>query len=165
MTPETATSARPARPARRAGFSLIELIWVLSLIGILVSMAAPRYTEYRNRIAADQAASAVGNFVALARSYAIQTRTATTLKVTPGTRRVAIEIDGETIRELNLGPGGDFELDTLDMDMTGDSITFTARGICQQCGVSGTGAVVVAGHGSAYVVTFNAVGVWKKTSR
>jgi len=149
----------------RAGFTLMELVLVLSIIATMVGIAAPKYTEYRNRLVPDQASSVVGNFVALTRSFAIQSRRSATLKVNPSTHVMQIQVDEETIRTMNMGEGGDFELDTLDMDMTGDSVTFNARGVCTQCGVTGTGAIIVATNGGGYVVTYNAVGVWKKTRR
>ena len=153
------------RPAHRAGFTLVEVVMVLMLIGIIVGTAAPRYGEYRNRIVPQQAASVMGNFVSLARSYAVQSRSNTVLRIDPVNRRAAITIDGDTLRILNLGPGGDFELDTLDMDMPGDSIIFSARGICSPCGMSGTGDIVVAARGTSYLITFNAVGTWKRETR
>jgi Tfp pilus assembly protein FimT len=143
----------------------MELILVLSLIGVMMGIAAPRFTEYRNRLLPDQAASVVGNFVALTRSFAIQSRQAATLEVYPGTRRMEIRVDGAVIRTLNMGPGGDFGLDSLDMDTAGDSVTFSARGVCAQCGVTGTGAIIVGTLGGSYLVTYNAVGVWKKAKR
>lgn len=156
-------SARtPARSVRRAGFTLIELVVVILMIGIIVGTAAPKYTEYRNRVVADQASSVVGTFVALARSHALQARRAATLAVNPVTRVLSIRMEGDTIRSVNLGPGGDFEVDSLDTDMEGDTITFTARGLCTQCGMGGTGAIVVAARGRSYLVTFNALGTWKK---
>jgi prepilin-type N-terminal cleavage/methylation domain-containing protein len=153
------------RCGRESGFTLMELLLVMSLIGVMVGIAAPRYTEYRNRLVPDQASSIVGNYVALTRSYAIQSRRGATLKVNPVALTMEISVDGAAIRTMNMGVGGDFELDTLDMDMAGDSVTFTARGVCAQCGVTGTGAIIVATDGGGYLVTYNAVGVWKKTRR
>ena len=143
----------------------MELVLVMTLIGVMVGIAAPRYTEYRNRLVPDQASTLVGNFVALTRSYALQSRQGATLMVDPVDLTMEIRVGGEPIRIMNMGEGGDFELDTLDMDMAGDSVTFSARGVCSQCGVTGTGAIIVATNGGGYLVTYNAVGAWKKARR
>ena len=52
-------------------------------------------------------------------------------------------------------------LTTLTTDFPGDSLTFSSRGICRECGVTGTGIITVAGEDSGYVITFNALGIWK----
>jgi prepilin-type N-terminal cleavage/methylation domain-containing protein len=153
------------RSGHREGFTLVELVMVLMLIGIIVGTAVPNYTDYRNRVVPQQASAVIGNFVALARSYAIQSRLPSTLVIDPVNRQAVIRVDGEDIRALDLGPNGDYVLDTLDMDMPGDSITFTARGICSQCGMAGTGAIIVAARGTSYLITFNAVGSWKREVR
>jgi hypothetical protein len=109
----------------------------------------------------------VGNYVALTRSYAVQARRNTVLDVDPTEHRLIIRMKGDTIRikNLDLGSGGEFELDTLDLDAEGDTITFTPQGICAQCGMGGSGQIIVSARGVTYVVTFNAVGTWKKERR
>jgi len=60
-----------------------------------------------------------------------------------------------------VGDDTDFRLDTLTMGFPGDSLTFSSRGVCRECGLTGTGNIMVAGENVAYRVTFNALGVWK----
>lgn len=155
------------RSPRRAGFTLMEILIVMLIFAVMAGIVGAQYTEYRDRVAADQASSVVGNYVALTRSYAVQARRNTVLDVDPTEHRLIIRMKGDTIRikNLNLGSGGEFELDTLDLDAEGDTITFTPQGICAQCGMGGSGQIIVSARGVTYVVTFNAVGTWKKERR
>ena len=63
---------RQTRTMRRKGFSLIEMMVVLAMLGIIVAISAPRIQTIRNRsnmrAARDEAATAI----AIARSAAIQ---------------------------------------------------------------------------------------------
>jgi hypothetical protein len=61
-----------------------------------------------------------------------------------------------------LGWETDFELNGLDSNIDGDSLTFNARGMCSVCGVSGNG-ISLSTRGTTYLVTFNALGRWKRT--
>lgn len=155
------------RSPRRAGFTLMEVLIVMLIFAVIAGIVGAQYTEYRDRVAADQASSVVGNYVALTRSYAVQARRNTVLDVDPTEHRLIIRMKGDTIRikNLDLGSGGEFELDTLDLDAEGDTITFTPQGICAQCGMGGSGQIIVSARGVTYVVTFNAVGTWKKERR
>ncbi|MDR1042142.1 MAG: type II secretion system GspH family protein [Deltaproteobacteria bacterium] len=60
----TGTVKMFAKSSARSGFTLLELLVVSAIIGTLVSVAIPRYAQYR-RAAADR--------VSLAAGYAIQT--------------------------------------------------------------------------------------------
>ena len=75
---------RHMRPTGSAGFSLLELITVLMIIGVMTGIASGQYTEYRDRTVPDRAARVVGSYVSLTRSYAIQRRSPVTLAVDPG---------------------------------------------------------------------------------
>ena len=71
-----------------AGFSLIELVIVLTIIGVMVGIAGGQYTEYRDRTVPERAARVVGSDVTLTRSYSIQRRTPVTLLIAPTTRSI-----------------------------------------------------------------------------
>ena len=73
-----------------------------------------------------------------------------------------IRSDTDTIRIVPFGADTDFELQSLDSNIDGDSLTFNARGLCSVCGVAGKG-ITLASRGTSYLVTFNALGRWKRT--
>jgi len=147
----------------RAGFSLIELISVLVLLGIMTGIAATGYTRYLERSVPDRASRVVGSYVSLARSYAIQRRSEVTLVVLPEHLRLEIRSSEEgLIRTLSFDEDSDLPLGTLDTNIDGDRLTFNARGVCSVCGISGNGITVTAGS-TTYLITFNALGRWKRT--
>lgn len=69
-------------PARR-GFTLIEMIAVLVIVGILSAMAVPRFGDAMVRRQAEAAALRIATDIRLARRQALQTATSVTLAFNP----------------------------------------------------------------------------------
>jgi prepilin-type N-terminal cleavage/methylation domain-containing protein len=55
----------------RRGFTLIELLVVVTIGGVLVSLVAPHWARYQDRLAVHQAAAEVASFYSAARYAAI----------------------------------------------------------------------------------------------
>lgn len=146
---------------RPSGFTLIEMIMVLLIASVMTSIAAGQYRTYMDRIGPERAARMVGTYIATTRSFAIQSRAPVTLFADPVQRKLWIRTSTDTIRSVELGAETEYLVTSLEMDFPGDSMTFSSRGICRECGVTGTGAITVASPKAGYVVTFNALGVWK----
>ena len=151
-------------PANRAGFTLTEMLTVLALAGIMLAIVTMQYTAYLERTVPDRASRIVGAYVSLTRSYAVQRRSAVTLAVNPVDLTIMIRTEEDTIRTLPFGPDSDLPLVTLDTNIDGDSITFSAWGVCSVCGMVGTG-ITVAGSNTSYLITFTALGRWKRTEQ
>ncbi|HEX2202113.1 MAG TPA: GspH/FimT family pseudopilin [Longimicrobium sp.] len=93
-------------PHRRAGFTMLELVTVLALIGILAAMAAPRIEGFVNVTRARSASDRVVNDLMLARMTAIREGRTTQVQVTGGAsyRVVVLNPDGTEADEVKSVP-------------------------------------------------------------
>jgi prepilin-type N-terminal cleavage/methylation domain-containing protein len=73
-------STRPWRLRPRAGFSLIELLTVISVLAVVMAIAAPRVADVNVQRNVRGARAAVANLYARARVRAVQTRKPVTLQ-------------------------------------------------------------------------------------
>jgi prepilin-type N-terminal cleavage/methylation domain-containing protein len=146
----------------RGGFSMMELVTVLLLIGIFVGIASTQYWKYLEKTKPDRASSMVGSYISLARNFSVQRRGAVTMAVDPGSLTIMIRTLEDTLRTMNFGPDSDLPLTVLDTNLLGDSLTFNPRGVCSVCGEAGKG-ITVSGPETTYFITFNGMGRWKRT--
>ena len=146
---------------KNAGFTLVEVLIVVLIVSVMTRIAGQQYASYIDRIGPERAARMIGSALSLTRGYAIQRRSPVSFVVDVTDRSIAIRTTADTIRTIELGQDTDFRIETLTIDFPGDSLTFSSRGICRECGLTGTGIITVAGDKVGYVVTFNALGVWK----
>ena len=146
---------------RKAGFTLMERLMVMLIVSVMTSVATAQYRDYIERVGPERAARLIGGYVSLTRGYAIQRRAPVSLVLDRTEHKMWIRSATDTIRSLELGGDADFRIETLTMGFPGDSISFSSRGVCRECGLTGTGTITVAGEHVGYEVTFNALGVWK----
>jgi hypothetical protein len=81
----------------------------------------------------DRAADAVAWEITVARSYAIREGEPVRLVFDEATRSMVVRDDSTTWRTLRLGPGTDLPVDSLTIDIPGDSLVFSYRGFCLNC--------------------------------
>lgn len=125
-TPDT-RSARDAAPG--AGFTLVELVLSLIVVGIITGVSARAYREYSRATAVRQAAALVAHDVARARGLAVQRREPVSLVADEANRSYVIRnADGQQFAARDFGSDSDLPLTLLDLEPS-DAITFSARGI------------------------------------
>jgi len=118
------------------------------------------FSSYNAATAARRAAEVFAHDLSVGRSYAVRTRSVVKVVFTESTPSYRIEsLLGDTLVERFFTGDSDFKLDTVDLQVTGDSIYFDARGRIDFSGISGsTGLVYFIAGGGRYQVKFNLLG-------
>lgn len=149
--------ARPAVAPRCStpGFTLVELVFSLLVVGIVTGVSVSAYREYSRATAVEQAAGLLAEDVSRTRALAIQRREAVSLVPDEANRSYVIRgPSGTLFAARDLGSDSDLPLTLLDLSPV-DSLTFNARGIL----AGASAATVEVGRlGRTRRVTVNALG-------
>lgn len=146
------------RMNNQSGFTLVELLIVLSIVSLSLLIANNSYTSFRESSALNRAARVVAADAALARSYAIRNRTAVALVADETERSYVIRDQaGNVYLNRVFDAASEMRLETLDVRLPGDSIPFNSRGML----TLGTATVDVDRGGGSRRVTLNAIGRWQ----
>lgn len=127
---DSMTCAHPVRRGRRGGFSLIELLVVLLLMGLVLTLAAPKFTATIRYFTARSATSQVVADLALARTTAVREGRSTSLRILSASRyQVVVDANGtvadRTVKSVTIdGAARGVSLGTV-----GTRITFDSRGM------------------------------------
>ena len=148
------------RPARRRdalrnhprwhvpdGVSLIELLCAVVVAGVLLTATFTAVASYDRTRRASRVAGLLEWEVTVARSYAIRSGRPMSLIVDESARSVVLRDGASTWRTLSLGDGSRFRVDRLDLDIAGDSLLFSPRGLCVNCNAFSPTALSVAAGG------------------
>jgi type IV fimbrial biogenesis protein FimT len=100
---------------KRAGFTLIELVVVVAIIGILASLAFPSYSQMIQNAKIKAAAESIQNGLQLARAEAVKrTDSAWTVCVAPATAGACPNPDdASTVQSRGLGEGASTDIDVV----------------------------------------------------
>ncbi|MFW6088295.1 MAG: pilus assembly FimT family protein [Gemmatimonadota bacterium] len=149
------------RRDNQAGFTLVELLIVLSIVSLSMLIANSSYVSFRESSALNRAARVVAADVALARSYAIRNRTAVALVADEPSRSYVIRDGaGNVYLTRAFDAASEMALASLDVALPGDSIAFNSRGML----TLGAATIDVGRSGDGRRVTLNAIGRWRITS-
>jgi type II secretion system protein H len=153
MTPSPTRSLHRAR-----GFSLVELLLVLALIGVLAAIAAPSFTGWIRSIRASSAADRLAADLALARVIAVRDGWTTSLRIEgAGVYQITRDdVNGAPVDVL-------LETDLRDdypgvnVSPSGTRIAFDSRGILRSAGDWDT-TIIIYHNGGYERLTVSQVG-------
>src|SRR5688500_10901363 len=115
------------------GVSLVELLCAVVVVGVLATATFTSVTSYNRIRRASHVAGLLEWEVTVARSYAIRSGRPMSLVVDEPGRSVVLRDGGATWRTLSLGDGTPLRVDSITLDVPGDSLVFSPRGLCVNC--------------------------------
>ena len=149
---------RAAASAHGRGFTMIEIVIVLLIVGVLLSMGGSAFSMYRERTSARRAALVFSGDLMLARSTAIRDQEPVTVRFLETSRTYFVRTSsGRELVRRRFGRAADVNLSTLDLQLSGDSVAFTSRGIAQIVD-GGVGVARFRAGTTTYQVRFNSAG-------
>lgn len=154
------------RCGRRAeGFTLIELTIALVISGLMLSFAGLTFARYYTRNAARRAAQVFSQDLTQARTLAVRSQEPVVIRFYESSRWYEVEVQStasEVTRRRFEGASADIALSAVTLDLTGDSLVFSTRGIADLSGAGGSlGTATFSSGDITYQVSFNSVGASK----
>lgn len=127
--------SHPSARRRIAGFSLIELVIVIVLIGIMAGMAVPKLTNTIRVTRADSALGGLSTDLMYARMLAVRNGQRITVWLTPtGYQIVIVQPDGTLRMARSVNTASEYP--GLTLASSAPSLTFDSRGLLQDGAVT-----------------------------
>ena len=149
------------------GFTVVELLVTLILFTIAMALGSSVFSGYQSRTAAQRAAQVFAMDLSLARTSAVRGREVVIVDFGEAGGSYVIRLEsGDTILRREFGRNDDFPLDSLNLQLTGDSLAFDSRGVGDLSGsASPLGTASFAAGANIYDVSFNVMGASKVDPR
>ncbi len=137
------------------------------LFTIAMALTSVVFSGYQSRTAAQRAAQVFAMDLSLARTSAVRGREAVIVDFDEAGMSYYIRLEsGDTIVQREFGRDDDIPLDLLNLQLTGDSLVFDARGVGDLSGsVSPLGIASFAAGETIYDVSFNVMGASRVDAR
>ena len=149
---------------RRAGFTLMEMIVVLTITAIMLTFASFVFSGYFERVAAERAAQVFAQDLTLARNWAVRSREPVVIRFYEASLWYEVEAQSTSteVARRRFGVNADIDLSGLSLDVAGDSLVFDSRGVADLSGAGGPLGTAAFSSGSVtYTVSFNSMGASK----
>ncbi len=155
---------RSSQLASRRGFTLLELLMVLVIIGVATTYAILQFSGYFQRTAAQRAAQVFAHDLTLARGWATRGRQPVVIRFYESARwyEVVEQSSGTQVLVRRFGTNADIDLSAVVLDFTGDQVVFDSRGTADLSGAGGPlGTARFSSGAHRYTVSFNSMGASK----
>jgi len=149
---------------RRAGFTLMEMVVVLTITAIMLTFASFVFSGYFERVAAERAAQVFAQDLTLARNWAVRSREPVVIRFYEASLWYEVEAQSTSteVARRRFGVNADIDLSGLSLEVAGDSLVFDSRGIADLSGAgSSLGTATFSSGAVTYTVSFNSMGASK----
>ena len=136
----------------RPAVTLLELLCAVVVFGVLVGGGKTGYDSYMRAQRANQVAELLRWEITVARSYAIRSGRPMTMVIDEVTRSVSLHDGAITRRMVSLGDDARLRVERLTIEIPGDSLVFSARGLCVNCRLSGATELSIEAEGRVAIV-------------
>jgi len=146
------------------GFTLLELTIVLVLSALTLGFASVAFTGYVQRVSAERAAQVFARDLSTARSAALRAQEPVVIRFYESARwySVSFQQSGNELVRRRFGVNAEIDLNAVDLDMSGDSVVFSSRGVADLSGAGGSlGQAVFTKESVEFTVSFNSMGAAK----
>lgn len=145
---------------RRTGFTMLELLVVLVIAGVALAIVVARFSEWRDRAAAQQAAQVFARDLSVARSTSARGREEVVIRFYENSGWYTVTTaSGREVARRRFGIGEEVPLSWIDLQVPGDTLVFSAQGIADLSGIASTlGQAFFAAGAVTYEVAFNSLG-------
>jgi Tfp pilus assembly protein FimT len=126
--------------SRSAGFTLYEMLMIMTVILILAIVAVPRYVALRDRIAVDGAASGIVRALVDARAAAMRLGARAAVAIDTHSASLAVHAQSDTLAQVPLRL-----LFGVSLSSSRDSVAYSATGL----GFGASNASLVVSRGAA----------------
>jgi prepilin-type N-terminal cleavage/methylation domain-containing protein len=148
----------------RRGFTLIEVVIALVVIGVVTTFGTLSFSGYFQRVAAQRAAQVFARDLTLARGWATRGRQPVVIRFYESGLwyEIAEQATGTQVAVRRFGANADIDLSAVAFGFVGDTVVFDARGTADLSGASGAlGTATFSSGGASYTVSFNSMGASK----
>jgi len=143
---------------RARGFTMVEMLIVIVMAGIILAAGVGPLRNFVRQQQADRATNAILWEITVARSYAIRSGLPVALKIDEANKKMIVRDAVKTWRTLDLGQGSELPVDSLTLNVAGDSLLFSFRGFCLNCSNVAAATLAIKSHGKRGVVQVGFLG-------
>ena len=164
MSAGSTPNAKGSSFRKSTGFTLLELLIVLTLFSLTLGFGSLAFGTYYRRSAARRAAQVFAQDLTLARATAVRIRESVVIRFYEDAQRYVVETQSGSVEltTRRFGINADIDLSAIDLNLTGDSLVFSSRGIADLSGASGAlGTATFSSGDIGYTVSFNSMGASK----